>query len=192
MYISSISISLSLSLVKVPSPPRILNNMSGKAWSLSMYAYTMYVIRYMYMHTSTLGDSGSQGFCISSERLLWKFCGELQRLSFPPCEITKTCCGDLRRRRIRAKTAQTTVKILARETPWSILSYIFSLSLSFYVCIHVYIYIYIYYTCTYYISLSLSLVKFLSPPRSPTQPRTHVYYTYIHLSLSIYIYMLLS
>ena len=34
-----------------------------------------------------------------------------------PCKMTDKCCGDSRRRRIRAKAAQRKVKILAREIP---------------------------------------------------------------------------
>ena len=35
-----------------------------------------------------------------------------------PCEMTNTYCGDLRRRRIRARSAQKRTKVLAREIPY--------------------------------------------------------------------------
>ena len=44
-------------------------------------------------------------------------CLDSRRLSFP-CKMTNKHCGDLRRRRIRAKTAQTNVEILAHEIPF--------------------------------------------------------------------------
>ena len=59
------------------------------------------------------------GFCYFSAHVLWKFCEDLRRLTFPPCKMTKKYCGDLRRRRIRAKTAQKNIKGLAREIPYS-------------------------------------------------------------------------
>ena len=44
-------------------------------------------------------------------------CGNFAETVVFPCKMTNKYCGDLRRRRIRAKTAPTNVKIQARETP---------------------------------------------------------------------------
>ena len=55
-----------------------------------------------------------------SVHLLWKSCGDLrifvETIIFQS-KMTSNYCGDLRRRRIRAKTAQTDIKILAHEIP---------------------------------------------------------------------------
>ena len=51
---------------------------------------------------------------------LWKFSGESQRFAETvifPGKMTNEYRGDLRKRRIRAKTAQNNFKILAREIP---------------------------------------------------------------------------
>ena len=49
-----------------------------------------------------LGNFASQDFdYILSAHFLLKFCGDLRRLSF--CNVNNLYCGDLRRRRIRAK-----------------------------------------------------------------------------------------
>ena len=61
------------------------------------------------------------GFRHLSAQLLWKFRGELRRFAetvIYPCKMTKKCCGDLRRRRFHAKTAQKNIKTLASETPY--------------------------------------------------------------------------
>ena len=41
-----------------------------------------------------------------------------------PCEMTNKCRGALRRRRVRAKGAQKHVRILARETPRAVRSFL--------------------------------------------------------------------
>ena len=62
---------------------------------------------------------------VSPARILSSFCAifvvVLRRIAEPVifhCEATNKYCGDLRRRRIRAKTAQKHVKIPAREIPY--------------------------------------------------------------------------
>ena len=69
-----------------------------------------------------------------------------------PCKVTNTYCGHLRRRRIRAKTAQTNIKVPAGEMPYSVkhVHIYISLSLSLSLSIYIYIYICVYtYTCRY-------------------------------------------
>ena len=85
------------------------------------YVILLYYTRRPEVWQCSLGSFASQDFGIALRNLLWKLCGELLRFAetviLPPCKMTNKYRGDVRRRRIRAKTAQNNVKILARKTP---------------------------------------------------------------------------
>ena len=59
--------------------------------------------------------------CYFSAKCLWKLCGESQRFAetvISPFKMTSKYCGDLRRQRIRAKTAQTNIKFQLVKFPY--------------------------------------------------------------------------
>ena len=137
--------------------------------SLSLYIYIyiytylyIYIYIYIYIYNTgsaratppamkieevQLGHFCEPGFRHLSAKLLWKFCAALPRFAETaifPCRITNKYCGDLRRRRIRTKSAQTNVHILAPE--------FVCMNVCMYLCIYVSMYLCIYvsmYLCTY-------------------------------------------
>ena len=65
--------------------------------------------RHSPMASDGVGSFASQDFDIFSAQICGGFAengGDLRRLTCFPCKMTNKYCGDLRRRRIRAKTAQ--------------------------------------------------------------------------------------
>ena len=67
-------------------------------------------------------DSEQQPRTLAHILFVWKFCGESRRFAetvSSPCKTDEKYRGDLRRRRVHAKTAQNNIKILAREVPSS-------------------------------------------------------------------------
>ena len=55
-----------------------------------------------------------------SAHVLWKFCRDLRfvETAYFPCKRADKYNGDLQRRRIRTRTAQKNIKILAGEIPY--------------------------------------------------------------------------
>ena len=64
------------------------------------------------------GNFASQDFDVFPRNSCGSSAEILRRLSFSHFKMAKHYCGDLRRRRIRAKTAEN-IKILAREVPYA-------------------------------------------------------------------------
>ena len=64
-----------------------------------------------------LGNFASQDFESVSALFVEVLRRIAETVSFP-CKMTDWYCGDLRTQRIRAKTTQTNLKILAREIPY--------------------------------------------------------------------------
>ena len=138
-----------------------------------------------------LGDILRAGISLfSSARLPRRFCGDSRRRSFSVIQGPNECYRDLRRRRIHAKTAQTNIKVLARQIPYLRLGQVRvnicrqptvcictdqDMNICIKYCItslSLYIYIYIYMDD---ISLSLSIYLYI--------------YIYISIYVHIYIYI---
>ena len=82
--------------------------------ALSSYALTCVALK-------NVGSFASQEFYICLHGCcgsLAENCGDLRRLAFFRVKWPNKYCGDLRRRRIHATTAQKQLKILAREIPY--------------------------------------------------------------------------